>query len=251
MRSIIPSSLILTLLSGTALLLSSCTEGDLSEPDGWKPGIYFQEDSVRYSFGITPIEVESHLLTIPLRIMGEPQSRERAFAIEVDAEETTAEVSTHYVLGDPLVVMADSVNAYLPLTILRSALGEEEYRLSIRLKESEEFTPVNENYQSVSIYFNNQVEKPSWWDGSQSKVGAWKPIVYIKFMEFFAEMETTSPVTYRNMVEKFGPYLENSDYWFWDYDNSLNKYVLIPLYRFFTEEHPEMGVTTIPRPSGY
>lgn len=63
-------------------------------------------------------------------------------------------------------------------------------------------------------------------------------------------MKTKAPQTYDDMVKQFGEDLENGPEWPFDYDYSLTKYVLIPLYQYFMEQHPDLGVT-IPRPAGY
>lgn len=246
------------LLSCMIAGLSSCEEGNLADTNNWKTGLYFQKDSITYSFGVTPIEVTEYTLKVPLRVMGNKSSEQRAFEIKINNDKTTAEKSVHYDLDNAFTVEKDSINAYLNLKIKRSALeGNNNYRVAINLVENQNFAPVNEKYKSIVIYFNNRVDPPDWkdWQGKPTwpdfKLGKWNPLTYIKFIELFRNMEVTAPSTYKNMVAEFGKDLKNVQYgWPWDYDQSMTKYILIPLYQYFMEENPSLGVT-IPRPLGY
>ena len=50
--------------------LISCNEQDYKLFDSSRTGIYFTEDSVVYSFGVTKLEVTSYEMKLPVKIMG-------------------------------------------------------------------------------------------------------------------------------------------------------------------------------------
>lgn len=70
--------------------LTSCNEQDYKLFDSSRTGIYFTEDSVVYSFGVTKLEVTSHEMELPVKIMGAPVKEERSFKVEVVTDKTTA-----------------------------------------------------------------------------------------------------------------------------------------------------------------
>ena len=71
--------------------LISCNEQDYKLFDSSRTGIYFTEDSVVYSFGVTKLEVTSYEMKLPMKIMGAPVKEVRSFKVEAVAAKTTAE----------------------------------------------------------------------------------------------------------------------------------------------------------------
>lgn len=63
--------------------LISCNEQDYKLFDSSRTGIYFTEDSVVYSFGVTKLEVTSYEMKLPMKIMGAPVKEVRSFKVEV------------------------------------------------------------------------------------------------------------------------------------------------------------------------
>lgn len=238
-------------------LLASCKKTEYQAYDKSFTGIYFQQDSIYYSFGVTPLETHSYNLKVPVRIMGSASNLDRQFALAVVPEKTTAVEGLHYTIDETFTIQADSTNGFIPVTILRDSLKNQDFKLYLRLVENAGFTPVNEKFKEVIIHFNNRVEPPTWKDywGDPAwpdfKLGEWNPITYIKFIELYRAMEQKAPATYAAMIAAYGPDLKNVTFgWPWDYDKTMTKYVLIPLYQYFMEQHPDLGVT-IPRPNGY
>lgn len=235
------------------LLAISCSE-DYELYDRDFTGVYFQEDSIYYSFGVTPIETRSFDLEVPVTIMGEPASVDRQFSVTVLADNSTAEEGVHYNINKDMIIPADSISGNVFITLLRDDLEEDDFKIYLKLDSNDKFTPVYEEYKETLIHFNNRVEPPTWkdWRGNptwpDSKLGAWNPLTYIKFIELFRELEHIQPETYKAMVDAFGPDLKDVDSgWPWDYDYTMTKYVVTPLYKYFMEEHPEYGIT-IPKP---
>lgn len=238
------------------LLAISCSQ-DYKLFDKDFMGVYFLKDSIYYSFGVTPIEKKSYDLKVPVRLMGEIASVDRHFSVSVISDKTTAQKGVHYNIQDEMIIPADSINGFIYVTILRDNLKEDDFKLFLKLEDKDKLTPVYEKYKETLIHFNNRVEPPTWKDywGDPAwpdyELGPWHPLKYIKFIELFRGLEEIVPETYKSMIDRFGPDLENVDFgWPYDYNFTMTKYVLIPLYQYFMEEHPELGVT-IPRPSGY
>lgn len=235
----------------------ACQEEDYKMFDTSQSGIYFTADSMVYSFGVSVLEVTSKIMELPIKIMGMPVDKDRSFKVEVVPEKTTAIADVHYSLPTEFVIQADSVNGVLPLTILRSSLGEEAWQVAFRLIETGDFTPVT-GMQTVCVAsFNNIVSPPEWKNYAGEVVwpdyylGIWDPVKWVKFMEYFRLMETTVPATYKGMVEMYGPDLENVSYgWPSEYNYAVTKYILTPLYDFFAA-NPELlanGKNDIPKP---
>lgn len=236
-------------------LFASCEKTDYATFDTTFTGIYFSEDSMRYSFGVTPLATTSYIMKLPVKIMGAPTKQKRTFQIEVIAKTTTAKENMHYKMPAECVIEADSVNGFLPLEVIREDLGEtESYQVTFKLIKTDQFTPIQEIGEQIIAIFNNIVEPPAWkdWQGNPTwpddKLGPWNPIVWVKFMEYFRLMEESHPATYKSIVAACGPNLENVEYgWPWDFDVSIKKYILIPLYDFF-QKHPEYNVE-MPNPN--
>ena len=238
----------------TLLLLASCKKDRDLIYDKSFAGIYFEQDSIYYSFGVTPLETDRYELHVPVEIMGTPSNTDRAFSVVIDNDKTTAEAGKHYTVPTTFTIPADSINGFVPVTILRKDLGDSDFKLAFKLVKNDNFTPVNEDLKEVLIHFNNRVEPPTWkdWQGNPTwpdfYLGKWNPLTYIKFIEYFRAIEQEAPATYESMVKQYGPDLQNVTYgWPYDYQYTMKKYVLIPLYNYFMIEHPDLGVT-IPKP---
>lgn len=253
----------------SALSLSSCSETDYPTFDDSTIDIYFTKDSTFYSFGITPLEYTAHIVELPIKIIGGPVGQDRQVKVAIINERTNARPEVHYRLPENIVIPADSVNGVLPVTVIREELGETEtaWKMAVRLIANENFSPTLQQERKIScealVTFNNVVSKPNWtdWQGNfawmENYLGPWNPTVYVVFMDFFHKLEKTAPTTYQNLVERYGENLDQSYYtgwdvknfggWDWDFDYTLRKHVLIPMYQYF-QEHPELEVTDFPNP---
>lgn len=253
------------ILAFTALIShNSCKENDYMQFDVDYCGIYFLEDSMHYSFSITPLETRTHTHIIPLQILGKPENFDREFkVITIDnTGNEQAQEGVQYNLPEKLIVQADSIHAYLPLELLRDGLagddatGYTKYELRLQLVESEHFIPtLSQKDQQVVVTFDNSIERPEWFDADGEKTwivsrfGAWHPIKLIKFVEYFhTNLKENSPSTYKKMVDDYGENLEHIPYgWPSDYSYTVIKYIMKPMYDYF-QDHPELGITDFPKP---
>ena len=234
------------------LLFAACEETDYLRFDTSHSGIYFTKDTLRYSFSVTPVEIKSYLFNIPVRVMGGISDKEREVEFAVRADSTTAEEGVHYIIGKA-VIMPDSIDGYIPVTILRDNLegnytdGYKKYRLCIELRQNKNFVPTLDSLSQVRmLYFDNAIDTPEWFDYKNDKIwregaphpelGSWHPYTFIKLVEQFHTIADVLPETYAKMVAYYGgENLEKVPYAsFYPYLPIMQKYVLAPLYEYFS-----------------
>lgn len=227
-------------------LATSCLQPDYLTYDKEYAGLYFANDTLRYSFSVTPTEVRSKEYLIPVEMVGCLSDKDRALPYIIVADSTTATEGVQYSMGNA-IVGADSIRGYIPVTIYRDALegnyhdGYVRYRLELRLIEEGGFTPTMSPKQQVCVlFFDNAVDQPNWFDYRGDKVwsvstfGIWHPLKLIKMVEYFHAFAEIQPETYRKMVELYGDNLEHVPFGdFYQYRTIMNKYVFDPMYKYF------------------
>ncbi len=248
--------LILPLLA-LGCLAVSCDETDYMTYDTSDNGVYFEEDSISYSFGVTTDDVTT--VRIPIKVMGQvsgDQSRTIAYTIEgysVKNADGTDKIlaavdNQHYAVTEEAVVAPDSITGYLSIQLFRNNLegdhkvGYTRYGVKIHLQSNDNFTPTlaPENQQLVFV-FDKAIEIP-WKDASgnpiwyESRYGVWHPYKLVKMVEAFHAYKNIAPGTYEEMATLYGANLENIP--FGDpaeYRNIFRKYVKLPAYEFFAD----------------
>lgn len=244
-------------IASAALILSlvsvcSCSEEYMTyEPQA--DGTYFKSDSMYYGFGVTPVEIKTHLIEIPVYILGTVPHVDRDFAIEVIDDSSNATEGVQYSIGRT-VIPADSVRGYIPVTINRDELrgsyseGYIYYQLYIRLKENASFRPTLSLAEQVfKLRFSNAVDRPDWYvDGQKhteenkkwpvERLGVWHPFKLIKMVEYFHSCKTIVPAIYKEMVELYGENLEHIEAGdTHSYATTFNNYVYKPMYDYFSD----------------
>lgn len=247
MRTTITKS-ILSVFAIGMIVTSSCKKDEQVIFDKQFTGIYFKTDSIYYSFGVTSLSVQNHEIKIPVAIMGETAATDRTFKVEIIAEKTTAVPGVQYSVTSPFLIRKDSVNSYFTININRAELKGQDFKVGFKLVDENGFSPVNENFKKVVVMFNDKLLMPTFWPTSQ--LGAWSATKHIKYIEIFRTMEQKAPLTYAAIVKDFGIDMSTATAWPFTYNNSMIKYVTIPLYQYFVEQNPGLGIT-IPRPAGY
>lgn len=231
----------------------ACDEYDYLKFDISHSGIYFTKDSLKYSFSVTPLETTTYDFKVPFRILGGLSDKEREVAYRINPEYTTAELDKHYRIGRA-VVLPDSIEGYIPVTILRDCLegnyndGYESYSLCIELIQNENFTPTLDSLSQVRILqFDNAIDTPEWFinktndkiwvpGNPHENLGSWHPYTFIKLVEQFHTIKDVPNMqeTFDKMVALYGEYLEHVPYAsFSDYMPVMRKYVFAPLYEYF------------------
>lgn len=247
-------SIFISLLA--AFCFSSCVETEYLKYDNSYNGVYFTTDELKYSFSVTSDTIKSYLFKMPIQIMGGLSDVEREVAYRVREDSTDAIEGIHYTLGKAILA-PDSLTGYIPVTILRDNLegsyaeGYTTYRLCIELVENGNFTPTLDSLSQVRILrFDNAIDIPEWLDYKGDKIwrpgnphpdlGDWHPYTYIKLVEQFHTIKDVENMaeTYKKMVAYYGgENLERVPYAsFYPYKPIIIKYVLAPLYEYFSNE---------------
>ena len=247
-------SIILSLIG--VLCFASCSETEYLKFDASHNGVYFTQEKLKYSFSVTADSIRSYLFKMPIQILGRTSSVEREVAYSVNPDSTDAVEGLHYILGRAIIA-PDSITGYIPVTILRDNLegsyaeGYKTYRLYIELEENENFTPTLDTLsQARLLQFDNAIDIPEWVDYKGDKIwrpgnphpdlGDWHPYTFIKLVEQFHTIQYVENMyeTYQKMVAYYGgENLERVPYAsFTPYTHIMRKYVLAPLYEYFSDE---------------
>ena len=147
--------------------------------------IYFPTDSINYSFGDKPFNIQEHIVMFPVKIMGGQTNEVRKFTIEIDEDKTNAAAGIQFSeLPTEFQVMTDSVNGYIPIELIRSGIeGETIYKISLKITDGGDFvTGVKESLTAV-LSFNNYLEKPDWWGWMENSLGVYQQEKYQKYIE--------------------------------------------------------------------
>lgn len=145
----------------------SCEENE----DGYYdniPRIYFPEetDSLSFSFGDKVAEYTRHTINVPVKMMGLNAVKEMKFKVVLNKELSTAEEGVHFSPIQPEYTLAvDSVNAYVPIELIRDNLSEDEvtYKIVLDLEANTDFELGSKENLRAVVTFNNYLEEPSWW----------------------------------------------------------------------------------------
>ena len=245
---------IIVLISFLGVLgFASCQETEYMKFDMSHNGIYFTKDTLKYSFSVTPLEVRSYEFRMPIKILGCLSSKVREVAYRINPDSTNAEEGVHYSMGKA-VILPDSIEGYIPVTIYRDNLkgsykdGYERYKLCVELVKNDNFMPTLDLSNQVRILqFDNAIDNPDWVDWKNEKIwrpgnphdnlGSWHPYTYMKLVEQFHTVKDVPYMEeiYDKMVALYGENLEHVPYAsFSDYMSVIRKYVLAPLYEYFS-----------------
>ena len=101
----------------------SCNEYDYLKFDISHCGIYFTKDTLKYSFSVTPLDITEYEFKVPVKILGGLSDDVREVEYRINPEHTNAVAGVHYNIGKA-VILPDSIEGYIPVTILRDNLEE-------------------------------------------------------------------------------------------------------------------------------
>ena len=256
--------LLLTLLA--VVMLASCTETGYITYSPDENGIYFQRDTFIYSFSVSPVDTVTHVINVPVNVMGTLSDQPRTFAYTIERQMPSdslqkliftpagddfvwAEEGVQYDVPATVTIPAGATQGMLPITIYRDQLegsyyeGYQHYRLVIRLAAGDLFTPtLSEKDQLRIIQFDNAIDQPAWYDAYGEKVwykpelGEWHPYKLIKLVEYFHDVKDILPETYVKMVALYGENLDNVPYGdFHVYRTIFRKYIYSRMYEHFND----------------
>lgn len=250
----------------TALLAASCSETDYMTYAPDDNGIYFSRDTLTFSFSVMSTDSTTHVLNVPVMIMGTLSDRDRDFSFQIerqmpsdslqkliyvpkDSSFVWADDGVQYSIPDRVIIPAGSIHGIIPVRIVRAKLdgnysdGYTHYRLVLRLKQNGNFTPsLSEKDQVRVIQFDNAIEQPAWYDYKGDKVwyekelGVWHPYKMIKMVEYYHALKDILPESYEKMVQLYGENFENVPYGdFHVYKTIMRKYIYAPMYSHFND----------------
>ena len=155
------------LISGllTLIGLAGCQENERMLYEA-KSAVYFNSpvegDSLSYSFASG--EKTEDVVNIPIRIIGASTKGTRSIAFDIDPA-STAQAGVHYRdLPEVITLQPDSVNAYLPVTVLAEHLDNNQVSLILHLRGNENFDPGFPEHLSFKLNITDQLVKPTYWD---------------------------------------------------------------------------------------
>ncbi|MBD0833450.1 DUF4843 domain-containing protein [Aestuariibaculum sediminum] len=141
----------LIIFCSLALTIVSCAKEELPFFEGknvvyfeWAkegtPGNRFQTiDSMSVSFAFDLPEITETVVQLPVKLQGYPVSNDRIVNLEIVGASTSIE-GTHYSMPTTVVIPADSIRGYLPITFYRTPdLKEDAVSLKIKLISNEDF----------------------------------------------------------------------------------------------------------------
>ena len=182
--------------------LSSCNSIVYDEEyskDGFyhaQNAVYFHypqaEDTLRfYSFGALPVDTQQYVMNIPVRIAGVPQKHAQKFKLVVDTA-STMKAGVHYKdLNLNPEVPVDSVNAVVPVTLLRNALSpnKDTLKLILRLEPTSDLALKYPKANKVEIRVTNVIAAPYYWQYYVDKFGLFERRKYLMMLAYYHSNE--------------------------------------------------------------
>lgn len=244
----------------------SCSQNDYMTYDSSANGIYFNHDTLIYSFSVLPVDSVTHIINVPVKIMGTVSDVDRTFNYTIEQQMPNdslqklifvpenddyewAEGGNQYSVPATVTIPAGKTEGVIPVTVYRSKLlgnyydGYKHYRILLRLAPNENFRPtLSEKDQIRIVQFDNAIEQPAWYNAYGEKVwykpelGEWHPYKLIKLVEYFHDVQNILPESYTKMVRLYGENLENVPYGdFHVYRTIFRKYIYSRMYEHFND----------------
>ena len=159
--------------------------------------VYFHypeaSDTLRfYSFGALPVDSQKYVMNIPVRIAGVPQKHAQKFKLVVDTA-STMKAGVHYKeLNLEPVVPVDSVDAVVPVTLLRNALSPDKdtLKLILRLEPTSDLALKYPKANKVEIQVTNVLTPPPYWQYFEVYFGAFERRKYLMMLANYHSNET-------------------------------------------------------------
>lgn len=238
------------ILWGAALLLmaSACTEEDykLYDPTQ-KDSVFFEyrnnrneiTDTIDYAFNYDI--ATSHIVEIPVTLMGMPKDYERTISLIADHDSTTMKEGINYTITNN-VIPANAVKGTIHVNLLRDLDPEiriKSKKLMLTIGENDDLKSVGETRITIKYSDIRPTERPAWWLTFGPKPVYSYENVQLFFEYFYRLAPEASPEIFNEMIDGYGDYFVKATGVlgpFTLYEGFLRQYVLIPLYN----DHPEL-----------
>lgn len=144
-------------------------------------------DSIEMSFTQIDLNLESHVVKVPIHVTGMSDDKDREYDFVIDEELTDME-SEHYKIQRHIIGKGKFVDSLEIEFFKHPELQEKQKTVFIHLKSNENFELGYMNNQHIRIIVSNMLTKPSWWETwqgvmgnySQEKMQMWMTIYHEK-----------------------------------------------------------------------
>lgn len=181
-------------------------------------------DSTSVSFAFQQPEIQQLTYVIPIKVQGSAKYYEREVSVSVSSQ-STAQEGVHFTLPQKVVIMSDSINGYLPVTLLRTEdMKDQEFSVILNLDANENFdnnlletrkTPNGDRYVKYSefqIVVSDILSQPQYWptnflgEYSEKKLYLWAEVLEVPVPDWNA-VNPQADLTFRASVSVFKQYL--------------------------------------------
>jgi len=226
------------LLVGIIFTLNSCKKDEISSFTA-KEAVNFTTASANYSFLGNP--EKEYIQTIPVRILGNPSTKERTFSVSVVNDAITTATSEQYRIIGGVVKPGEFTGTLSVALINSSELNSKTVNLKLKLSDSGDFKAGNVETSEFVVGWTNQILVPSWsyryFFTSVASTNAYRIIVQVTGLKTLtaAEFRAKGQIECETLGTKFGDYVKQ-----WNKDHpsdrlkhdsgTLNGQDIVPLY---------------------
>lgn len=219
------------------ILFFSCEKNDYQIYDrNQRNKLFFDSDSLQFIYGLTrDHDID---LNVKVNLIGFVDLKEnQLFEVQIVKEKTTAQEGVHFTLPQEIMLLKDSIVAYIPLDFHKSNLEKnKEYVLTLRLLENENYMPTDIRECTIS-FGDKDIAAPIWW--RSDKLGDYNQEKLILFVDYYHQSKEKSPVIYESIRNTWGENLDQGTatnlLTIAKYQGYLNRYILVPMYEYYLE----------------
>lgn len=179
MKKVLSNILLLPLL----LTIVGCSSNFI-EPT--KSGICFAKPTYKVALGSLPYVTTDSIVDIVVETIGELQSEERFYKLQIIDTATTAIANLHYDQLDlNRKIKSNATHDTLKVKINRRELDDHStYMLTLGITDSSPLQPQILERRITKIIFDNRLDMPIWWTSVAYWLGEYDIRKYQKFIEY-------------------------------------------------------------------
>lgn len=243
-----------------ASLLIACENEDypvynVSQKDGVFLAYDETTDSVFYNFGFD--SKTEYVYGVKIKLLGMPRDYDRTVKLKINSgkyasEEFIAAKEAYYDLPAEFTFPADSVQATIPVKLIRDAeLENSRAILTFELEDSDDLL-VRGHSEFTITFDDKEPTAPQWW--ASYKWGVFTKFKGQLFFKYFWEMEQENKYLFDKIVARWGRNLDIPPLIYGDnptvvYPYAFGMYVEMKMWEY-SEAHPELELN-ISKPTIY
>lgn len=141
-------------------------------------------DSLDFSFVHEAAGMKTKIMAIPLSLVGQKKSFNRAINVAVDPSETN--ISPDWIEIQKPMMAADRFTDTLFVKIARDqSMKQKIYSLTLRISDNEFFSAGQIEKSKIKILISDQLLKPYWWQNWVEFFGDYHPEVYQQWIKIY------------------------------------------------------------------